>query len=151
MRDPYVVFPSTVNLWKMLSLVHGLQKPTHAGLEEHVFRTFIHLYEKLEQGKRLVDPGQFHELRYEDLVSDTETHARRLMEFLQLPWNDNVLAFADHAKSRGFISTPSYSQVVEPVYTRSIGRWRHYAAHFAEAEAILAPYLKHWGYEPATR
>ncbi|MCQ4164063.1 tetratricopeptide repeat-containing sulfotransferase family protein [Tahibacter harae] len=91
------------------------------------------------------------ELRYEDLVSDTETHARRLMEFLQLPWNDNVLAFADHAKSRGFISTPSYSQVVEPVYTRSIGRWRHYAAHFAEAEAILAPYLKHWGYEPAAR
>ena len=39
-RDPYVVFPSTVNLWKSLYRNHGLQTPTFAGLEEHVFETF---------------------------------------------------------------------------------------------------------------
>src|SRR4051794_15514810 len=38
-RDPYVVFPSTVNLWKSLYRTHGLQKPTFAGLEDHVLRT----------------------------------------------------------------------------------------------------------------
>src|SRR5262245_26513605 len=38
-RDPYVIFPSTVNLWKTLYRTHGLQKPTFMNLEEHVFET----------------------------------------------------------------------------------------------------------------
>src|SRR5205085_3842132 len=39
-RDPYVVYSSTVNLWKTLYRTHGLQKPTYAGLEERVLATF---------------------------------------------------------------------------------------------------------------
>ena len=38
-RDPHVVFSSTVNLWKSLYRNHGLQTPTFAGLEEYVFET----------------------------------------------------------------------------------------------------------------
>ncbi|HJT76570.1 MAG TPA: sulfotransferase, partial [Gemmataceae bacterium] len=83
-RDPYVVFPSTVNLWKSLYETHGLQKPTFAGLDEYVFTTFTHLYAKLEEGKRLIPPGQFHELRYEDLVRDPVGEMRRLYERLGL-------------------------------------------------------------------
>jgi hypothetical protein len=83
-RDPYVVFPSTVNLWKSLYETHGLQKPTFAGLEEHVFRTFSHLYDKVEEGKRLVEPGRFYELRYEDLVCDPVGQMRALYEHLGL-------------------------------------------------------------------
>jgi hypothetical protein len=45
-----------------------------------------------------------------------------------------------------FISTPSYAQVTEPVSSRSVGRWTHYRRHFAEALAILAPWLERWGY-----
>src|SRR5260370_40110256 len=40
-RNPYVVFPSTVHLWKALYQKHGLQRPTFAGLDEHVFCTFV--------------------------------------------------------------------------------------------------------------
>jgi hypothetical protein len=69
-RNPYVVFPSTVNLWKSLHLTHGLQKPTEAGLEEQVFRTFSMMYEKLEEGRALVGPSRFYEVRYEDLTAD---------------------------------------------------------------------------------
>jgi hypothetical protein len=69
-RDPYVVFPSTVNLWKTLYRTHGLQKPTFAGLEEQVFATGLHLYERLDQARGEVDPSRFFELRYEDLVRD---------------------------------------------------------------------------------
>src|SRR5205085_12402082 len=43
-RDPYVVFPSTVNLWRTLFRTHGLQKPTCAGLEEYVLRTVERMY-----------------------------------------------------------------------------------------------------------
>jgi hypothetical protein len=84
MRDPYVVFPSTVNLWKSLYQAHGLQKPTFAGLEEHVFRTFTRLYLRLEEGKKLVPPGRFHEVRYEELVRDPIGQMQQLYEHLEL-------------------------------------------------------------------
>jgi len=83
-RDPYVVFPSTVNLWKALYTTQGLQKPTFAGLEEHVFDTFTHLYARLEASKSLLAPNRFHELRYEDLIADPVGQMRLLYERLEL-------------------------------------------------------------------
>jgi hypothetical protein len=83
-RDPYVVFPSTVNLWKSLYRTHGLQPPTFADLEEHVYQTFVRMYEKLEETRGLVDPARFYELRYEDLVRDPVGQMRALYEHLKL-------------------------------------------------------------------
>ena len=83
-RDPYVVFPSTVNLWKTLYAKHGLQKPNYHGLEEQVFDTFTHLYERLEAGKELIRPARFFEVRYEDLIRDPVAHLRRLYDRLGL-------------------------------------------------------------------
>ncbi len=90
-RDPHVVFSSTVNLWKSLYRNHGLQTPTFAGLEEHVFETFSRLYAKLEEGERLVAPGRFHELRYEDLIRDPEGQMRLLYDRLGLDGFDAAL------------------------------------------------------------
>src|SRR5262249_48831511 len=90
-RDPYVVFPSTVNLWKSLYEMHGLQKPTFVGLEEYVFHTFTHLYAQLKKGKALVAPGRFHELRYEELVRDPVGQMRALYEHLGLGGFEDVL------------------------------------------------------------
>jgi hypothetical protein len=83
-RDPYVVFPSTVNLWKTLYRTHGLQRPTFRGLEEHVFQTFNHLYRKIEEGRALVNPGRFFEVRYEDLVRDPVGRMEALYAHLDL-------------------------------------------------------------------
>jgi hypothetical protein len=90
-RDPYVVFPSTVNLRKSLSHAYGLQEPTFAGLEEQIFSDFTHLHERMEQGKKLILPGRFHELRYEDLVADPVGEIRRLYGGLELGGFDKVL------------------------------------------------------------
>src|SRR5262249_34960161 len=86
------------------------------------------------------------ELRYEQLAGDFESEVRRLSEFLQLSWDKAMLAPAEHARRKGFISTPSYAQVIEPVSNRSVGRWRHYEAHFGEVLPILAPWIERWGY-----
>src|SRR5262249_52266987 len=90
-RDPYVVFPSTVNLWKSLYRRHGLQRPTFAGLEEQVFQTFTRLYGGLEEGRKLVDPARFYELRYEELIRDPVGEMRALYEHLGLGGFDRVL------------------------------------------------------------
>jgi hypothetical protein len=92
-------------------------------------------------------PGPVHELRYEDLVRDFEPHMRALTGFLDLPWNDAVLAPAAQARRRGFISTPSYSQVVEPVHARSVGRWRNHENQLDDVRSGLAALAERWGYD----
>lgn len=69
-RNPYVVFPSTVNLWRSLYLSQGLQTPTCEGLDDYVFDNFTHMFRKLEEVRPLLDSSRFYELRYEDLVQD---------------------------------------------------------------------------------
>lgn len=83
-RNPYVVFPSTINLWKSFYEKQGLQTPTFEGLEEHVFSTFTHLYQKLDEGRGLIPPADFYELRYEDLVKNPIAELKKLYEHLQL-------------------------------------------------------------------
>ncbi|MFO0877515.1 MAG: sulfotransferase [Gemmataceae bacterium] len=84
-RNPYVVFASTVRLWQSLYQSHGLQVPTFAGLHDEVLSTFVHLYERIEIGKRLVPPGDFHEVRYEDLIADPLGQMEQLYATLRLP------------------------------------------------------------------
>ena len=107
-RDPRVVIPSTIHLWKTLHAAHGLQKPTFAGLEARVFDDFDRLYSKLEEGRARVDPSRFHEVRYETLVSDPIRVMRGVYEGLGLggfeearPALDEYLAQqADYATNR---------------------------------------------------
>jgi len=66
------------------------------------------------------------EVAYEDTVADLETQARRLLEFCDLPWTDDVLAFHEKAS---VVQTPSRWQVRQPLYKSSLARWRHYEDH----------------------
>jgi tetratricopeptide (TPR) repeat protein len=85
--------------------------------------------------------------RYEDMVADPETETRRLAMFLNLPWSEDWLDSASHARRKGIISTPSYAQVLEPLNSRAVGRWRHYRPYFdPEIIARLAPAVSAMGY-----
>lgn len=87
------------------------------------------------------------ELRYEDLVSNTEEMAKSLFQFLELPWIDDLMNFTERAKSRQ-ISTPSYSAVTEKVNKRAVNRWRRFESQFVDSGAlpILDPWIKDFGY-----
>jgi hypothetical protein len=87
-----------------------------------------------------------YELQYETLVADFGTEVRKLTEFLQLPWDEAMLAPGEHARAKGFISTPSYAQVIQPINSKSVGRWKRYEAYFKDALPVLTPYLERWGY-----
>jgi hypothetical protein len=87
------------------------------------------------------------EVRYESFVSDFQSEIRGIVDFLELPWNDAVLTPAQRAQAKGFISTPSYSQVVQPINRKSVGRWRPYERHLAPVLADVRPYLERWGYD----
>jgi tetratricopeptide (TPR) repeat protein len=86
-------------------------------------------YHRQMQHWHAVMPGDILDVRYEALVSDTETQARRLLDWCGLTWQDAVLAPSANAAPS---TTASAAQVREPVHARSVGRWR-------EHEAALAP------------
>jgi tetratricopeptide (TPR) repeat protein len=86
------------------------------------------------------------EVRYERLVAEFEAQARRIVDFLQLPWDPAVLAPAEHAQRKGLITTPSYAQVVRPVHSESVERWRRYERWLAPLAAELRPLCDRWGY-----
>jgi omega-hydroxy-beta-dihydromenaquinone-9 sulfotransferase len=69
-RDPYAVYPSTLHLWRVTYGINGLQKPSWAELPDYILDTFLTVYDRLEEGRRLIPPGRLHELRYEELVRD---------------------------------------------------------------------------------
>jgi hypothetical protein len=87
------------------------------------------------------------EVRYESFVADFAPQVRDICDFLELPWDDNMLTPGTHAQTKGFISTPSYSQVIQPISSKSVGRWRAYESHLAPVVPALRPYLERWGYD----
>ena len=96
---------------------------------------------------RTILPMIVHLVRYERLVEDAEPEMRALATFLGLNWTDSILDNRSTARGRGFINTPSYSQVVEPLYDRSIGRWEKYREQMAPVLPFLAPWARRMGYE----
>ncbi|GAB4128612.1 MAG: sulfotransferase [Thermogutta sp.] len=89
-RNPYSLFPSTMNLWRRLSRDEGLQIPTHHGLEEYVFETFEKMYQWFEADRPLIPPGNFAEVSYENLVSDPVGEMERIYRELGLDGFDSV-------------------------------------------------------------
>jgi hypothetical protein len=142
-RDPRIVFPSTVHLWKSLWTAHGLQQPNFQGIEEYVYRNFLHLYEKLEQDENLISPERFHELRYEDLVRDPLGETERLYDKFGLGQFDRVrpklnqylTSLADYRTNRHVV-TESQRLEIERRWGRVI---RRYGYDLAEHETRGRP------------
>ena len=86
------------------------------------------------------------EVRYEDLVDNLEASARRVLAFLDLPWDDRVVRFHEHASSK-VVRSPTFAEVTKPLYRASVGRWRNYQKYFEPHLPKLAPLLRAFGYE----
>ena len=89
---------------------------------EEMARHHVRYYRLMEYWRELL-PGHFLDVKYEDVVSNMEQQARRIIDYLELPWEDACLEFhrQDHA-----VTTASAVQVREKVHTRSVDRWRKY-------------------------
>lgn len=92
-------------------------------------------YRALMDHWRRALPGQMLDLRYERLVGDPLGESRRLFEFCGLEWSGSVLEF-HRRKGRG-TATASASQVRQPVYTSSVGRWKDYREQLQPLIEIL--------------
>jgi tetratricopeptide (TPR) repeat protein len=91
-------------------------------------------------------PIKSHTLRYENLVEDPEAELKPLFEFLQLPWEAEVLDYQKRTAQQASIHTPSYSQVSQPLYTSSRYRWQRYSGQLEGIKTVLGPWIERFGY-----
>lgn len=94
----------------------------HSYEQGEMARHHVRYYRLMETWRRYF-PGRFLDVSYENVAAHPESEARRLIEFLELPWEDACLRFHDSGTA---VTTASAVQVREPAHTRSVGRWRRY-------------------------
>ena len=87
-----------------------------------------------------------HEIRYEDLLEDLSGETSALLKFLDLDWEVQMENYQETALKRGRIATPSYSQVVQPIYKEAKYRWLHYEKHLRQYVAEVEPWIDEYGY-----
>ena len=91
-----MVFPSTVHTWKSLRGVQSLQGPDDSDVDEYVFTSFERMYAAFDRDRPLVDPANFFELRYEDLVRDISGSLHAMYDHLRLGDFEAVRAQFEH-------------------------------------------------------
>ena len=116
-----------------------------AGLESAV-RLYTKSFDLLFQYEENLPGLRIHHVRYEDLVEDTEDEARKMLEFIGLQWDKNVLEY-HRIKQDKAVTSASYAQVSRPIYKDSLYRWKNYEEHLAPALPALAPYIEKFGYD----
>ncbi|HEX7718574.1 MAG TPA: sulfotransferase, partial [Woeseiaceae bacterium] len=83
-------------------------------------------------------PGFVLDVQYEQVVADLDSEVRRILDFCDLPFEENCLNF--HQTQRA-VKTASSEQVRRPIYSSSVGIWRNYEQHLGELLHILKPLL----------
>jgi tetratricopeptide (TPR) repeat protein len=93
-------------------------------------------YDRLMRHWQALLPGRILDVYYEDVVADLEASARRLVAHCGLEWDGRCLDF--HQTERA-VRTASLTQVRQPIYASSIGRWRRHERHLGPLIEALGP------------
>jgi hypothetical protein len=102
------------------------------GLEEvaRYYRNYVALMKHWDRAL----PGKVLRVHYENVVNDTETQVRRLLDFVGVPFEDACLSY--HKTERS-VRTPSSEQVRKPIYTSGLDYWRNYEPFLGQLATLL--------------
>ncbi|MBO8223068.1 tetratricopeptide repeat protein [Prochlorococcus marinus str. XMU1401] len=84
--------------------------------------------------------------KYEDLIEDFDKHILKILNFLDVSWDENIKNYRNTAHDRGKINTPSSSQVVQPLYKSSIQKWKNYEKYFKHSNQYLDKWISYFKY-----
>ena len=85
-------------------------------------------------------------IKYEDLLENLTQETTALLEFLELEWEPQMKNYQKTAVKRGKINTPSYSQVVQPIYKTAKYRWLKYEEYLNPYLEQVRPWIREFGY-----
>lgn len=107
------------------------------GLEEigKYYRDYVRVMDHWENAL----PGRVHRVQYEEMVADTETRIRALLDYCRLEFEEQCLRFYETERA---IRTPSAEQVRKPIYKESMEQWRNFEAYLDPLKEALGPEVR---------
>jgi len=116
--------------------VHFTKGQPHTYDLAELGRYYRHYRALMAHWRHVLPAGRILEVRYEELVSDLEGMARRIIAHCGLAWDARCLSFH---RTKRLVRTASATQVRQPIYRTSVGRWRRYENFLGPLFAELAP------------
>jgi tetratricopeptide (TPR) repeat protein len=84
-------------------------------------------------------PDHVLHVQYEDVVADTETQVRRLLDHCSLPFEGACLRFYENRRA---VKTASSEQVRQPIFTSGLDQWENYEPWLTPLKAALGETLQ---------
>jgi len=143
MPDNYNLLGWILTLFPNAKIIHAARDPRDVALScwmtqfgsirwachpEHIVHR-IQQYQRIMNHWRKVIPEKFIEMNYEDLIANQEKESKRLIEYIGLDWEEDCLKFYE---SDRLIRTASITQVRQPIYKKSVAKWKRYEPYIAE-------------------
>ena len=116
-----------------LRFTHGHEYSYDLGVLGGAYQRYMKL---MRHWHSVLPPGRILDVRYEDNIADPEREARRMLDYLGLPWNPACLK--SHENKRP-IRTASVTQVRKPIYSSSVARWKRFEKHLSLLLEIIHP------------
>jgi len=100
----------------------------------HYYRDYVELMAHFDR----VLPGRVHRVIYENVVADTETQVRRVLDYCGLPFDERCLRFFENDRA---VRTASSEQVRKPIYRDGVDHWRRFDPWLGSLREALGPVL----------
>lgn len=107
---------------------------THLG---YYYRNYINVMDHWDR----VLPGRVLRVQYEDMVANPERQIRRVLDYCDLPFEEQCLRFYETDRA---VRTPSSEQVRQPIFREGLEQWRNYEAHLDPLRKALGPLLERY-------
>jgi Flp pilus assembly protein TadD len=116
-----------------LQFTHGHEYTYELSMLGREYQRYMKL---MQHWHSVLPPGRILDVRYEDNIADPEREARRMLDYLGLPWNPACLK--SHENKRP-IRTASVTQVRKPIYSSSVARWKRFEKHLEPLLGTICP------------
>lgn len=107
---------------------------------EHIGKFYTEYVRQIAHFETVL-PGRIHHVTYENLVENTEAEVRRLLDYLELPFEEACLRFFETKRA---VYTPSSEQVRSPINREGMERWQRYEQFLGPLKQALGPVLEHY-------
>lgn len=132
-RNPFSIYPSTVNLWNTLDFAHGLQIRQDDNIQEYVLTAFERMYSAFEDARTHVPANQIYDIHYERLAAEPIAELNAAYQHLDLgDFSATEQNLRNKVQQQKDYKTNRY-QINEDVRTAVVRRWQ--------------PYFERYGYD----
>ena len=98
-------------------------------------RYYVNYIELMDHWDEVL-PGKVHRVIYEDVVQNQEEETRKILNYCNLPFEEQCLTFYQTKRA---VKTASSEQVRQPIYNKSINTWQNYEEYLKDLKVGLLP------------